>query len=260
VAGGGAERLQSHGIEVFVGEEEQACRDLIADFQAWTLEQRPLVRLKLATTLDGRIATRNGHSAWVSGEEARQRVHAMRAESQAVLVGGQTLQADNPQLTNRSERGGSQPWAVVITRRIPSSDTDLFLVQKRPAELVILTSKESADSNTAQKLRHKGVQVYGLSSVENGGLDMRAGLHILHKKLGCTELLCEGGGRLGMSLVQANCVDELHLVMAPRILGDEQAVSVLSGRKVLQMEESLSWRLISHEQVGEDVWLLFRPG
>lgn len=260
VAGGGADRLQRHGVEVIVGEEEQSCRDLIADFRAWTIEQRPLVRLKLATTLDGRIATRNGHSAWVSGEVARQRVHAMRAESQAVLVGGQTLQADDPQLTNRSERGERQPWAVVITRKMPSADADLFLLQKRPLELVILTSEENADSNTAQKLRHKGVQVYGLSTVENGGLDIRAGLQILHKKLGCTELLCEGGGRLGMSLVQAYCVDELHLVVAPRILGDEQAVSVFSGRKVLQMDESVNWRLISHEQVGEDLWLLLLPG
>jgi diaminohydroxyphosphoribosylaminopyrimidine deaminase/5-amino-6-(5-phosphoribosylamino)uracil reductase len=143
---------------------------------------------------------------------------------------------------------------------MPAADADLFLVQKRPAELVLLTSQENADSNTARKLRHRGVQVYGLSTVENGGLDIRAGLQILHKKLGCTELLCEGGGRLGMSLVQADCVDELHLVMAPRILGDEQAVSVFSGRRVLQMEESVSWRLISHEQVGDDVWLFLRPG
>jgi diaminohydroxyphosphoribosylaminopyrimidine deaminase/5-amino-6-(5-phosphoribosylamino)uracil reductase len=260
VAGGGADRLQSYGLEVIVGDEEQACRDLVADFRAWTVEQRPLVRLKLATTLDGRIATRYGHSAWVSGEEARQRVHAMRAESQAVLVGGLTLLADNPRLTNRSARGGRQPWAVIITRRLPSADADLFLLQKRPAELVILTSEECAGSNTAQKLRHKGVQVYGLGTVENGGLDIRTGLHILYRKLGCTELLCEGGGRLGMALVQADCVDELHLVMAPRILGDERAVSIFSGRKVLQMDESVNWRLISNEQVGEDLWLLYRPG
>ena len=259
VAGGGAERLRRHGVQVVVGDEEQACLDLISDFRAWTMEHRPFVRLKLASTLDGRIATRTGHSAWVTGEAARQRVHCMRSNSQAVLIGGRTMNADNPRLTNRFIQGEQQPWAVVVTRGLPQPDSDLYLLQNRPRGLVFLTSKEQAASDHALALGRLGVSVWDLPSLQGGGLDLRAGLQRIHKDLGCTELLCEGGGRLGMALMQGELVDELHLVLAPKVMGDQSGVSVLSGRQVMSMDEAVHWRLSSHEQVGEDLWLVYRP-
>ncbi|MBS3779652.1 MAG: bifunctional diaminohydroxyphosphoribosylaminopyrimidine deaminase/5-amino-6-(5-phosphoribosylamino)uracil reductase RibD, partial [Desulfovermiculus sp.] len=260
VSGGGAERLRRQGVQVVVGDEEQACLDLISDFRAWALENRPFVRLKLASTLDGRIATRTGHSAWVTGEAARQRVHCMRSSSQAVLIGGRTMNADNPRLTNRFMQGGRQPWAVIVTRGLPQPDTDLYLLQNRPTGLVFLTSKEQAASEHARALGRLGVSVWGLPDLEGEGLDLRAGLQRLHQGLGCTELLSEGGGRLGMALMQGGLVDELHLVLASKVMGDQSGVSVLSGRRVLSMDEALHWRLCSHEQVGEDLWLIYRPG
>ncbi|MDZ7761030.1 MAG: bifunctional diaminohydroxyphosphoribosylaminopyrimidine deaminase/5-amino-6-(5-phosphoribosylamino)uracil reductase RibD [Desulfovermiculus sp.] len=259
VTGGGAERLRGHGVHVVVGQEEQACLDLISDFRAWTLEYRPFVQLKLAATLDGRIATRTGHSAWVTGEAARQRVHNMRSRTQAVLIGGRTLNADNPRLTNRSAQGGRQPWAVVVTGQLPRPDADMFLLQNRPRELVFLTSQEQAASEHAQALERIGVTVWGLPHLKRGGRDLRSGLQRLYQDLGCAELLCEGGGRLGMGLVQSGLVDELHLVLAPKVVGDESGVSMLSGRQVMSMDEAVNWRLISHEQVGEDLWLVYRP-
>jgi diaminohydroxyphosphoribosylaminopyrimidine deaminase/5-amino-6-(5-phosphoribosylamino)uracil reductase len=246
-------------VQVEIGEEEQACLDLIADFRAWALESRPLVRLKLAATLDGRIAARGGHSAWVTGEQARQRVQDMRAASQAVLVGGGTMRADNPRLTNRSVHGGRQPLAVVLTTRLPNVGEDLFVVRERPGELVILTSLQQAESEAASKLCSRGVRIFGLAGDKSGGLDVRSGLHRLYTDLGCTEILCEGGGRLGMELMQAGLADELHLVLAPKVLGDEGGVSVASGRRVQSMDQALGWRLISHEQVGSDLWLVYRP-
>jgi diaminohydroxyphosphoribosylaminopyrimidine deaminase/5-amino-6-(5-phosphoribosylamino)uracil reductase len=259
VAGGGAKRLEEHGVQVEIGEEEQACLDLIADFRAWALDARPLVRLKLAATLDGRIAARGGHPAWVTGEQARKRVQDMRAASQAVLVGGGTLRADNPRLTNRSVHGGKQPFAVVLTSRLPDPGEDLFVIQKRAEELVILTSVQQAGSETGSRLRSRGVRIFGLVEDKSGGLDIRAGLHRLYTDLGCTEILCEGGGRLGMELMQAGLADELHLVLAPKVLGDEGGISVASGRRVQSMDQALGWRLISHEQVGRDLWLVYRP-
>lgn len=257
VAGGGAKRLRRQGVEVTVGEEERACLDLISDFTAWTLSHRSYVRLKLATTLDGRIATRTGHSAWVTGEQARKRVHTLRAGSQVVMVGGRTLLADNPRLTNRLGHGG-QPRPAVVTTHLPSPDADVFLLQKRPHELIFLTSQKGFASSTARKLRELGVTVWGLPEVLEGGLDMREALQRLYQDLGCTELLCEGGGRLGMSLIQSNVVDELHMALGPKVLGDDEGVSVLSGGKALDMHEALGWRLVSHEPVGDDLWLVYR--
>ena len=258
VAGGGAKRLQGHGVQVVVGDEEQACLDLISDFKAWTLEHRPFVRLKLAATLDGRIATRAGHSTWVTGEAARNRVHSMRSQVQAVLIGGRTLTADNPRLTNRSAHAGRQPWAVVLTGRLPRAEADLYLLDNRPGELVFLTSREQAESGRALDLGRLGVKVWGLPELQCGGLDLQAGLQRLYGQLGCTQLLCEGGGRLGMALVQAGCVDELHLVLAPKVVGDEKGVSMFSGRQVVSMDQAMTWRLISHEQVDQDLWLVYR--
>ncbi|MFW5971502.1 MAG: bifunctional diaminohydroxyphosphoribosylaminopyrimidine deaminase/5-amino-6-(5-phosphoribosylamino)uracil reductase RibD [Desulfovermiculus sp.] len=258
VAGGGAQRLQRHGVHVTVGEQEQACLDLLSDFKAWTLEHRPLIQLKLASTLDGRIATRTGHSSWVTGERARQRVQAMRARAQAVLIGGQTLVADNPRLTNRSGQGGEQPWAVVVTTHLPHPKASLFLLQNRASQLVFLTSREQAASEAARALRDLGTRIWGLPEDGHGRLNLRAGLQRVYRDLGCTTLLCEGGGRLAMGLIQADLVDEFHLVLAPRVLGDEHAVSVLSGRMAMSMEEAVDWRLVSSEPIGADLWLIYR--
>ena len=104
-AAGGMERLAEAGVEVEAGVCEELCRDLVADFLIWQTTKRPYVMLKLAMTLDGRIATRTGHSRWITGETARRQVHELRANvgraGGAILVGGNTLHTDNPLLTAR---------------------------------------------------------------------------------------------------------------------------------------------------------------
>ena len=105
VAGGGAEFLRQRGVRVRQGVLGQACRDLIADFLVWQFTGRTFNTLKMAATLDGRIAARNGHSAWVSGPESREMVHELRARVDAVVVGGGTLRQDNPRLTARPRSG-----------------------------------------------------------------------------------------------------------------------------------------------------------
>ncbi len=114
VAGGGADFLRANGVAVRLGVEEALCRELIADFLVWQRTDRPYVYLKLASTLDGRIATRTGHSRWISGPESRAAVHALRARCQAVIVGGGPLRADAPRLPVRLPGDvpapGPSPW------------------------------------------------------------------------------------------------------------------------------------------------------
>lgn len=270
-AGGGAELLAAAGLEVFGPLLEDECRDLAADFLVWQCSDRPYVLLKLASTLDGRIATRNGVSQWISGPDSRNAVHELRAgvgfAGGAILVGGGTFRADDPLLTARepmtSEEDPAgqrlrQPLACILTSRLPTPD-GARLVRERPRETVFFVSPALAASAAAQALRDLGVRVLALGSGPGGGPDFSLMFRILRQELGCPYVLCEGGGQLALSLLEAELVDEFHLYLAPLILGDAMARSLFSGRMPLDLDEGLRLRICAMERVGEDAHLLLRP-
>jgi diaminohydroxyphosphoribosylaminopyrimidine deaminase/5-amino-6-(5-phosphoribosylamino)uracil reductase len=121
-----------------------------------------------------------------------------------------------------------------------------------------LTCKEEALGEAAASLRQRGVRIVGLDSGQRG-LDLRAGLQTLFREQGCSHLLCEGGGRLATSLAEAGLADELHLYLAPRILGDETGRNAFCGRRVDRMDEALAWRMVESTRLGEDLRLRLRP-
>lgn len=261
VRGQGIEYLQARGVQVQTGIAKQACQDLIKDFALWQTEQRPFILLKLASTLDGRIATRNHHSAWVSGEEARKRVHSMRSWVQAILVGKNTFFQDDPGLDCRDNPHSPrprQPWAVVVSNDLPAMDNAYGLLRERPQQTIFFSSARTVNEPRAKSLLDKKIRIWPLGE-KNGLLDLRTGLQRLFAELSCYYVLCEGGGRLGMQLMQERLVDEFHLVLAPKVLGDEQAVPVLSGRLVHDMQQCMPWRFKSQEYLGQDLWLTLRP-
>jgi diaminohydroxyphosphoribosylaminopyrimidine deaminase/5-amino-6-(5-phosphoribosylamino)uracil reductase len=259
VEGGGNDFLRRKGVEVECSVLEQECRDLIADFLIWQTTERPCVTLKLASTLDGRIATRTGHSAWVSGPESRKAVHKLRARMQAVLVGGETFRKDNPSLTCRlDDFSGPQPLAVVVTSTLPDPHTRCTLLEKRAGETVFLTTEAAAESDGAQSLRDLGCRVWGLAT-DDQGLMLEAGLKRLRQETGTLDLLCEGGGRLAMSLLSRNLVDELHLFLAMKILGDTYGAASFAGREVLSMHDCVSFRRVETTPSGEDLFLRLMP-
>ncbi|MBG0777130.1 MAG: bifunctional diaminohydroxyphosphoribosylaminopyrimidine deaminase/5-amino-6-(5-phosphoribosylamino)uracil reductase RibD [Desulfovibrionaceae bacterium] len=260
VAGGGMARLREAGVEVVEGVERELCEDLIADFLAWKTSEQPYVYLKLACTLDGKIATRTGHSRWVTGPESRAAVHDLRGRVQAVLVGGNTLYADDPLLTCRfgdADRR-TQPLAVVATSRLPEADAPLALVTRRAQETVFLTSEEAAASPAAEALRRSGCRVWGLPG-HPGDLNLRAGLARLRAEAGCWSVLCEGGSSLGLAMLLHGLVHELHLYLAPTILGDAEAKGLFTGRAPELMDEALRFSLRRTDRFGEDVRLVLRP-
>lgn len=263
-AGGGAELLRQNGVAVTVGVLEAACRDAIADFVTWKTKGRPFVSLKLAMTLDGRIATRTGDSGWVSGEASRARVHAMRAASQAVMVGGGTLRADNPRLTHRLPAGHAlsrnpQPLAVVVTRKLPAPKAPLALLTDRPDRLVLLTDEATAAGAAAAKLAAMGVRVWGLPRGADGSLSLLPGLARLRQDASVYTLLCEGGGGLAGSLLTQGLVDELTIFYAPKVLGDAEARPGFSGRVAPRMAQAAGFRFDRTERVGEDLMVTARP-
>ncbi len=266
VAAGGAECLRAAGVDVVEGVCAQECRDLIADFLVWQEGKRPYVLLKLASTLDGRIATRNGHSRWISCAASRNSVHALRAGvgrcGGAVMVGGATLRADNPSLTARVEPPlppDQQPWACVITSRLPAVNGDCHLLRERADRTVFISTPAVAASRLARELRSAGARVLPVPALVKGSLDMTATLALLRSELGCPYVLCEGGGRLALSLLEAGLVDEFRLHLAPRILGDNSAVPLFDGRSPLQLDEALHLHLEDVRRHGEDLELILRP-
>lgn len=264
VAGGGAAFLRARGVEVTLGVLEQECRDLIADFLTWKLEQRSYCILKLAQTLDGRIAARGGRPEAVSGPQAHCRVQELRRLCGAVIIGGGTLRADNPRLDCRLPDAARQPLAVVVTRRPPWPDEERYwLLMHRHRELIFWTSEEGAASAQAKALDASQVRVWPLPEGPQG-LDLRAGLARLLDECGVHHALCEGGGRLAYALAAQGLADELRIFLAPRVLGDAAAIPAFQGAALLgdfapAMAQALTYRFTGCAPVGADLELTLRP-
>lgn len=262
-AGGGAEVLRQAGVKVIGPVLEDACRDLLSDFMIWQTTDRPWVILKLAASLDGRIATRTGHSRWITGKKAREHVHAIRAAigeaGGAILIGGGTFRTDNPDLSARTENKPHQPLACIVTSRLPAPNAEFRLLQKRPNETAFFTSPAAAASTTAEALRKLGCRVYAIAPERDGSPGFSAMFSIIRQELGCYFVLCEGGGRLALSLLECGYVDEFHLFLAPVILGDNHAKPLFDGRNPISLEEALRMRLTGEKRFGADICLFLRP-
>lgn len=260
VEGGGAAFLLSRGVDVTVGVLEQACKDMIADFTVWQFTPRTYNILKMAATLDGRIAARTGHSAWVSGPESRAAVHDLRTRVDAVLVGGATLRHDDPQLTARPDdrEPGRQPLAVVVTSLLPEAGAAYSLLTKRAGQTIFWTDALNAASVRAEALREMGVRVWELPA-SGERLDLLAGFTRLRQEAGCHTTLCEGGGRLALSLASQGLMDEFRYFLAPKILGDAEGIPVFAGGVAESMHQALPMRLTALAPSGADLMLTYVP-
>lgn len=264
-AAGGADILAQSGMEVIGPVLQRECEDLIADFIVWQTARRPYVILKLASTLDGRIATRAGHSRWISSAASRRMAHQLRGGiglcGGAILIGGGTFRNDNPSLTSRLEGAPEtpQPLACILTSRLPKADADFHLLRERPNETIFFASPAATASTTAEALRKKGCRVLPLGPNARGTPDFSVMFREMWQNLGCPYVLCEGGGRLALSLLEAGYIDEFHLHLSPTILGDNEAKPLFNGRAPLSLEDALKMRFCSTAVCDGDVHLLLRP-
>jgi diaminohydroxyphosphoribosylaminopyrimidine deaminase/5-amino-6-(5-phosphoribosylamino)uracil reductase len=262
-ASGGAEDLRAAGVQVEMGVLEEACRDLASDFLIWQTTERPYVILKMAASLDGRIAVRSG-GARFSSEASQRKVMELREgvglAGGAILVGGNTLTQDDPRLTARLPTALRQPLAAVIISRLPGIEAPFQLIRNRPAECVFFSSAAQAASPNAQALRRKGARIYGLDRTVSGrGLHMGQMLVQLRQAERCLYVLCEGGGRLGLSLLEQGLVDEFHLHLAPLVLGDAEACPLFAGRSADSIADAIRLRRERVETADGDTLLFFRP-
>jgi diaminohydroxyphosphoribosylaminopyrimidine deaminase / 5-amino-6-(5-phosphoribosylamino)uracil reductase len=216
VTGGGIERLRQGGVRVDVGCLEAEATRLVAPWTKFVTTGVPYVVLKLALSLDGRIASRTGASKWVTGSVARARVHVLRAQHDAVMVGIGTVLADDPRLTVRDAPGHSPLRVVLDTKlRLPVGSRLVQSAREVPTWVVCTTD---APSSAEEALVERGVDVLRAQPSAEGRIDPLAALRLLASR-GIVTVMVEGGAELAGSVLAGAAVDELHCFIAPILLG-----------------------------------------
>jgi diaminohydroxyphosphoribosylaminopyrimidine deaminase/5-amino-6-(5-phosphoribosylamino)uracil reductase len=247
VDGRGIEQLRQAGVEVAVGLAQDAAERLNAGFFLRVRAGRPLITLKLATSLDGRIATRTGASRWITGEEARQRAHQLRASHDAIMVGSGTALADDPELMCRLpglEQGS--PVRIVLDGRLRLPANSRLVRTAREVPTWVITG--SADPSRADALAACGIEIIRLPGADQTARPALAAL----AERGITRLLVEGGATLAGSLLRAGLVDRLHLYQAPILLGAE-AMPGVGALDLRHLADAPRWRRLEERRIGHDL-------
>jgi diaminohydroxyphosphoribosylaminopyrimidine deaminase/5-amino-6-(5-phosphoribosylamino)uracil reductase len=216
VEGGGIEKLRAAGVRVDIGCREAEALRLIAPWSKFVTTAVPYVVLKLGLSLDGRIASRTGASKWVTGPEARARVHLLRSQHDAVVVGIGTAMADDPRLTVRDAPGQSPLRVVFDTKlRLPVAGRLVQTAREVPTWVICTTD---APSSNEEALIERGVEVLRAPPSAEGRIDPLGALQMLAAR-GIVTVMVEGGAELAGSLLAAAVIDELHCFIAPILLG-----------------------------------------
>jgi len=219
VSGRGVEALRAAGVEVVSGVLAERAARLNVVFARWIATGRPYVRVKLAQSVDGRIAPRPGVEHAVTGPEARARVHRLRADSDAIVVGRTTAEVDDPRLTARGVEGDwLAPLRVVLDARL-AIGPEALVYAPEPGGAAVVTTIGTGDPRAAA-LAARGVEVLTVAAGAGGGVDPAAALVALAGRARpVTSVLLEGGGRVAASFLAAGLVDEVVLHVAPRVFG-----------------------------------------
>ena len=251
VSGRGFDRLRQAGIAVEIGEGRADAEELIAPHAKFATTGLPLITVKFAMSLDGKIATRTGDSKWITGESARRHVHELRAQSDAIMAGIGTALADDPQLTARDADGAPlprQPLRVIADSagRTPPGAALL----RQPGNALIATASESA----AAKARALGADAIALPAAD-GRVDLRALMTYLAERR-IISVFAEGGGTLLGALLDAGLADKIAGFIAPTIIGGQSAPSPIAGIGAEMMRDAIRLSNVKTRRFGDDMAIL----
>jgi diaminohydroxyphosphoribosylaminopyrimidine deaminase / 5-amino-6-(5-phosphoribosylamino)uracil reductase len=264
VSGQGFEKLRAVGVHVEVGRLEEQARRLNEAFARYIRHGTPLVTLKAAMTLDGKIApppsarastsTEGFAGNWITGEVARAHVQELRHQNDALLVGVGTILADNPLLTDRSGRARRRPLLRVILDSRLRLPLESRLVQSAAAERTndVVVFCASADEHKKKHLEQLGIRVEATSAVDPDG---RPNLHAILRRLGeleITSVMIEGGSTVNWSALAANVVDKIFLYYAPKILAGTDSIPFAAGAGFRHVNQSAQVKHIHLHRFGED--------
>ncbi|ABG04327.1 diaminohydroxyphosphoribosylaminopyrimidine deaminase / 5-amino-6-(5-phosphoribosylamino)uracil reductase [Rubrobacter xylanophilus DSM 9941] len=256
VNGRSLRRLREAGVEVEVLDDPVFERQNERFF--WAMRRgRPFVHLKLAVTLDGRIAAAGGDSRWVTGPEARRRAHALRAEAGAVLVGAGTARADDPLLTPRGlDEEPPRVLRAVLDPRLTLPEASR-LVSTAPEWPLVVFCAEGASPRRRRRLEAAGAEVEAVPAAGDGGLDLGAVLERLRLR-GASGVLVEGGGQTARRFVAGGLVNKMTLFYAPRLAGAD-GVPMVGGLRVTRMAQAPRFSVAGVERLGDDLAVTLYP-
>ncbi|HYA49280.1 MAG TPA: bifunctional diaminohydroxyphosphoribosylaminopyrimidine deaminase/5-amino-6-(5-phosphoribosylamino)uracil reductase RibD, partial [Burkholderiales bacterium] len=249
----GAARLRAAGLEANVGLLGKRNARLNEAYTKFITRKVPFVTLKAAASLDGKIATRTGDSRWISSPATRDYVHLLRGESDALMVGVNTLIRDDPRLTVRHRTWGRKKVTRVVLDSLLRFPLTARILGTLDRGRVIVFGREGAPAAKAQALRERGVEVVLLHpSLEDGGLAA------VLAELGRREIasvLVEGGGRLETSFIERRLADKIVLTVSPKLIGGRDARGVFEGEGAASLREALALRSLETFRLGDDLIL-----
>ena len=256
VAGKGIRQLEKAGIHVYVGVCKQEAEKLNEVHTKYIQTGLPFVILKVAMSLDGKIATATGESQWITSEASRQRGHKVRDEVDAILVGRGTIERDNPALTTRLEnnRQGQDAIRIVMDShaRIP---TDARIFNPESSVGVIVAVTPEAPSENVEALEKSGAEVITVPEAHGNRVCFKSLMEILGKR-GITSILIEGGGEINASAIAAGIVDKVMFFVAPIIIGGQNAPGPIGGEGVSSLTDVPQLHRICITQIPDSDFLI----
>lgn len=251
VAGKGLKLLEEAGLEVTSGVLADEATKLNEIFIKYVTSKQPFVVLKAAVSLDGKIATVTGESQWITGPESREFTHHLRHRYDGILVGVNTVLADNPSLTTRLPGGkGKNPVRIILDSKA-RTPVDANIIKYPQDTVTIIAATAAADPSRVAALRQAGAEVLLLPATDTG-VDINQLLKELARRQ-ITSLLVEGGAKVHASFIAARAVDKVYWFIAPILIGGEGAPGAIGGKGIEKLQQALRLKRTSIHHFGEDI-------
>ncbi len=260
--GKGAKMLESSGIKVKSGICENQAKDLNASFIKYITKGSPFVTLKMAQSLDGKIATKTGDASWISSASSRRLVHLWRKQADAVMVGAGAVLKDDPLLTARTgdrnqKPKGRQPIKIIVDSGLKIPLSAKIFSKKSPAKTIIITSKNAPKNKIRALLNKKNTEILAFDS-RDGKINLKNAMKLLAKK-GIINIMIEGGGELTGSALTQGIVDKVLFFVAPKIIGGRSAKTSVEGDGVGRAADALTIKNLTVEKIGPDYLFTGEP-
>jgi len=254
VNGRGAARLRRAGVVVTGGVLRKEASELNEAYFSGIRNNRPFITLKTAQTVDGRIATVTGDSQWISGPQSQKFAHRLRAETDAVLVGGGTVRADNPSLTVRAVKGRN-PYRVIVSNSL-KLPAQCRLIDDNADGRTIIAASEPAIERFTRRRRPNPLIFWCLKATRDGLVDLND-LVAKARDFGLISLLVEGGGRLATSFLKAGLADKYIAIIAPKVLGS--GIEAVGDLRIRRLAEAVEFERQRFEPSGDDMIFVGYP-
>ena len=250
---GGVKKLENAGIEVVNNVLEKAATELNEVFFKNTLKKTPFIAIKIATTLDGKIATKTGSSKWITSEKSRNYVQKLRNRYDAILTSSKTVIVDNPSLTLRKGQSGQKKLTRIILDSTLQTSPEAKVYNNDGAKVFLICCEESNLKNSPNSYP-KNVTIIKVKANKKGKIDLNEAIKKLYLQ-GVNSILVEAGGVLCGEFLKQNLVDKIYQFVAPKILGDKNATNFVEGFDIATIDECKSFKISKIKNLTPDILL-----